>query len=401
MLTALPGMTDEIADAILDWLDDDDEARAYGCEIDYYQGLVPPYEPTNGELESIDELLKVRDVTPELFYGEDANRNGILDPNENDGELSLPWDNADGVLDLGWNVYLTADSSESNLRPDETAKIDVNQSLLTELYDQIEEEFGEDVAVFITAYRLYGATNVEPLELTTTTSSDDTTGDLDTDTALQNLATSIARSLTGGAQQGTVTRGGLDLSQGATTDIESLFELLGAEIDATIDGQPVTLASPFAADAENLALLLENFATDASTTINGRININEAREEVLLTIPWMTAELAAAIIAARPSIGGDAAVDDIMAQRSNTGWLLLEGLADTTKMRELDAFITTGGSVYRMQAVGRFTGNGPTSRVEAILDASEDLPKITFRRDLTELGPGYRLDQLQPATQSN
>ena len=386
MLLGLPDMTDEIADAILDWLDTDTEPRVFGAESDYYQGLTPPYFAQDGEFESIDDLLKVRDLTPTLLYGEDANRNGILDPNENDGTVSLPVDDADGALDIGWHVYLTTGSRESTLRTDDTAKIDVNQSLLTELYDQIAEQYDEDLAKFITAYRLFGANNVEPLELTT--SSAESTGDVDTDAALQNLATSVARSLTGGAEQGTVTRGGLDLSQGATADVESLFEFLGAEIDATVDGQPAVIKSPFGADVESLKLLLENFATDAASSIDGRININEARQETLLTIPWMTTDLAAAIVAARPATTADGGVDEIMAQRTNTGWLLLEGLADTTTMRMLDNFITTGGDVYRMQAVGRFTGPGPTSRVEAIIDASEELPKITFRRDLSELARG-------------
>src|SRR5262245_42031220 len=39
MLMALPNMTQEIADAILDWLDPDDEPRANGAENSYYQAL--------------------------------------------------------------------------------------------------------------------------------------------------------------------------------------------------------------------------------------------------------------------------------------------------------------------------------------------------------------------------
>ncbi len=397
MLLALPGMTDDVADAILDWIDTDDDPRGSGAESDYYLGLVPPYECKNGPIESLDELLLVRGVTPELLYGEDANRNGLLDPNENDGPSSLPYDNADGVLEPGWYVYLTTDSGESNLRSDGTAKIDVNQSLLTELYDQIADEFDEELATFITAYRLYGATNVEPLDLSTSV-NDNSTGDVDTDAGLQNIAMSVARVLTGG-QDGSVTRGGLDLSQGATTDVESLFEFLGAEIDAQVDGQPQTITSPFGADAESLALLLDNFSTTSSSRLKGRININEAREEVLLTIPYMDVQLAAAIVAARPVSTDGTPVDEILARRTNTGWLLLENLADTTTMRMIDAFTTTGGDIYRMQAVGRFTGNGPTARVEAVIDNSGDLPKVVFRRDLTELGPGYRRDQLQPSAQ--
>ena len=39
LLMALPGMTEDVADAILDWLDADDEPRELGAEIDYYSGL--------------------------------------------------------------------------------------------------------------------------------------------------------------------------------------------------------------------------------------------------------------------------------------------------------------------------------------------------------------------------
>ncbi|MCA9053209.1 MAG: general secretion pathway protein GspK [Planctomycetaceae bacterium] len=398
MLVILPGMTDDIADSILDWLDEDESTRAYGAESDYYLGMVPAYYAKNGPIESIDELLLVRDMTPELLYGEDSNRNGILDPNENDGSLTLPEDNADGVLDLGLYVYLTMNSLESNLRPDGSSKIDVNQSLLTELYDQIAEEYDEDVATFITAYRLFGATNVEPLDLSAHY-PDNSTGDVDTDAAIQNLATSIARSLTGGSE-GTVTRGGLDLSQGATVEIESLFELIGAEVDAQVNGQPATLTSPYSVDYESVKDLMENFSNTSSSTLKGRININEAREPVLLSIPTMPEELAAAIVATRPSTGEGSSVDDVLARRTNTGWLLVEGLADVTTMRMIDAYVTTGGSVYRLQAVGRFGGPGPSARVEAILDASGELPKLTFRQDLTDLGTGYALEQLQPSTQS-
>ena len=42
MLMALPGMTDDIADSILDWLDSDDTPREQGAESDYYSGLSTP-----------------------------------------------------------------------------------------------------------------------------------------------------------------------------------------------------------------------------------------------------------------------------------------------------------------------------------------------------------------------
>ena len=82
MLMTLPGMTEPIADAILDWIDPDDEPRMLGAEREYYSALSPAYAPRNGPLGSIEELLLVRDVTPALLFGADLNRNGVIDANE-------------------------------------------------------------------------------------------------------------------------------------------------------------------------------------------------------------------------------------------------------------------------------------------------------------------------------
>ena len=77
MLMGLPGMTDDVADAILDWIDADDNPRPNGAESQYYLGLPLPYVPRNGPPVTIDELLLVRGVTPELLYGLDAAKMGL------------------------------------------------------------------------------------------------------------------------------------------------------------------------------------------------------------------------------------------------------------------------------------------------------------------------------------
>lgn len=105
---------EELADALLDWLDADDEPRPMGAERDYYMNLVPPYIPKNGRLDTIDELLLVRGFSAAILYGEDVNRNGLLDANENDADLSFPeYDNADGILNPGLAPFVTVWSRES------------------------------------------------------------------------------------------------------------------------------------------------------------------------------------------------------------------------------------------------------------------------------------------------
>jgi general secretion pathway protein K len=60
---------DTVADSILDWRDPDDFTRLNGAEEDYYQSLKEPYHCKNGNLDSVEELLLVKGVTPEIFYG--------------------------------------------------------------------------------------------------------------------------------------------------------------------------------------------------------------------------------------------------------------------------------------------------------------------------------------------
>lgn len=114
-LMTLPFMSEDVADAILDWVDSDEDPNVLGAEAAYYQGLPYPYEPRNAPIRSLQELEMVAGVDPYYVRGEDWNLNGILDPNENDGSASLPDDNADGVLDAGWSAIITADSVDGNL----------------------------------------------------------------------------------------------------------------------------------------------------------------------------------------------------------------------------------------------------------------------------------------------
>ena len=110
-LLGLPDMVEEIADAIIDWRDEDDVPNGAGVESGYYESLTYGYMARNGPFTTLRELLLVKDVTEELFYGEDTNLNGRLDYNERDGQISPPADDGDDVLDVGWAAYLTCYTS--------------------------------------------------------------------------------------------------------------------------------------------------------------------------------------------------------------------------------------------------------------------------------------------------
>ena len=63
---------DTIVDSILDWRDADDFHRVNGAENDYYRSLPEPYDCKNAYFDTVEELLLVRGVTPELFFGRRA-----------------------------------------------------------------------------------------------------------------------------------------------------------------------------------------------------------------------------------------------------------------------------------------------------------------------------------------
>lgn len=428
LLMGAPGMTEDIADAIRDWVDSDDEPLLYGAETDdTYASMSPPYSAKNGPLESIDELLMIRGVTPQLLYGEDANRNGLLDPNEDDAEASPPYDNVDGLLDPGWVAFFTVNSRESNLRADGTPKIDLSNGVLTDLYDALEEDFDEETAKFVVGYRIFGPKPVDDAGATGGGSSAAGTGKSGQGSgatsqpgggsplrgvrtsntsanqqqqqtqAVAGVASAVAGAMSSGGQ---VTRGGMDLSKGGPTKINSIYDLVDAEVEATVDGQKQTLASPWKSEGGNLSSVLPDIFDKLSVTgdayIEGRININQARREILIGIPGMTEEVADAIVSSQQVTADGAPLTDAIQRRGTTGWLLEDRLTDLATLRAIDPFITARGDVYRVQVLGYSDGGGPVSRVEAVIDASQLPPRIVFQRELDGLGRGYGKQFLTP-----
>ena len=77
-------------DAIKDWIDPDSEPTRFGAEDTYYQALEKPFSCKNAPFEFLEELLLVRGITKELFYGS-GERPGIsryLSPHGN-GRINI------------------------------------------------------------------------------------------------------------------------------------------------------------------------------------------------------------------------------------------------------------------------------------------------------------------------
>ena len=132
MLTELPGMTPELVEAIISWrraanaqADGGDSGETGGGSESAYARLDPPRLNKGGAFESVDELRLVDGATLDILLGEDTNRNGALDANEDDGESSAPRDNQDGLLLPGIFEYVTVYSRQPNTRADGTRRVNV------------------------------------------------------------------------------------------------------------------------------------------------------------------------------------------------------------------------------------------------------------------------------------
>ena len=61
-----------VADSIEDWVQAGDSPRPAGAKSEYYQGLTPPYYAKEAPMDDLSELLLVKGVTPEMYWGGSA-----------------------------------------------------------------------------------------------------------------------------------------------------------------------------------------------------------------------------------------------------------------------------------------------------------------------------------------
>ena len=365
LLLGLPGMTEDLADAIMDWLDADDEQRAYGAELDYYGGLPTPYEPTNGPINSVEELLLVSGMTPSILFGADTNRNGMLDPDEQQ-RFGVSVDTPGA---LGLAAYFTIHGNEANKQRDGAFRVNINADDLETLLEDVTAALEDDVyASFICAYRMSGSPAASAITAGIQTGTEEATdGGAWTADLLSNF----------------------DLSAGGGIEFNQVLDLVDATVTVENSGNSVTYRSPFdlLTAAVYLPLIMDRLVTSDTATMPGRINVNECPAEMLYGIPLLDEEQIELILESR-------ATDSEDENRFFETWLLAEGIVTLDQMRNLVPLLTGGGDVYRAQIVGYFEASGLAHRQEVIIDATTVNPKIISFRDLSHLGRAFDVSVL-------
>lgn len=346
-------------------------------------------------IDDLDDLLEITGVTSSLLYGEDLNRNGILDDNENDGANSLPLDNADGRLDLGWSGDWTVTGAESNIRPDGKPKINLNQTDLVGLYDELATEFGGDFARFIVAWKVAAPifNDASPIsdEQALRDSEIERKNTFEERMRLQLGGDSPLLPQPDGSQSGTSSskvRAGILLSNQGRK-INSHFDLVGCKVQIMIDAKDVVIISPFASDPTSIQRWLpiweEKTTLNEGPILEGRIDINQASLSTLQTIDGMTESLAASIIKIREN-------NDLTSKEFSTvAWLLSRGVLTTAQLRQMGAEVTTSGSVFSGIAIGQLASSRTATAIQFTMDARFPPARLTRHVDLAPLQLHQRL----------
>ncbi|HIF00877.1 MAG TPA: hypothetical protein EYG03_08700 [Planctomycetes bacterium] len=389
-LLAIPGMTEQATDSILDWLDEDDEPRPNGAERNYYHSLGLEGMPDNGPFASLHRLSFVHGVSRSLVFAEDSNGDGWLDTNEDNGDESWPADNADGILQRGWSEFLTVRSGESTLREDGEHKINVNSDDLAELFDALVQEFDQDTALFVTALRLYGPANWQaPVQVTRQSIED-------------RIRYQLSEDGSEGSQEPRQTekqnesRGGLNLGVEPAHVIGSLYELFGTTVRTKSASGKTILTSPWGdkdkveSISKHMPRLRDVLTTGPAEGIRGRVNINEAAVEILRGIPGISEEKLTLMVKERQSFVRSRGLSHTDA----TAWLLDRKVFTLPELWTMGPYITGRGNVLSATIVAYHSRTGPVARALVVVDGTKYPTRILKHADKSSL-PGVFREQIK------
>lgn len=310
-LMMLEGMDETVAQSIHNWIHGPDEtALTAGADEGTYTGLRYPYRPREAPVRSLKELELVKDVDPRLVRGDDWNLNSRLDPNEDDGEASLPSDDLNGRLDAGWSQYLTAVSDGESWAASGQPRLDLTTASAEDIAARLKVDANQAAA--ISSY----ATG------TTGTLADFVRTDL----------SDLAAQATGGQTGGT-------LLNGQTSQITALTD-------------------------DQLALLLDEATMGELARAGprmGKVNINTVTRETLERQAKVDAAMADALITERDARAGGFV---------NLTELLSVPSVDRATLADLMTTFDVRSNVYVVSSRGRDKATGLEVEIVAVLDRS-------------------------------
>ena len=358
-LMKLPGMTESIAEAILDWIDKDNEARTSGAEAEVYNSSKRPIPP-NGPISLLEELLLVKGVTRKLLYGESiesTNTEGLSNGGLSNGPGiqvgSSPTSSISDDTQIPWSRLLTVHSGERNVDSSGEPRIFLNNDNLSSLHSQLDKAIGTEWANFIIILRQYGPSSL----------SGSSTNNVQSNSEIE-----------------------LDFERSGKFYLKSIYDLLQTSVlivpkksksssepkeETKAYQSPFFRSSDYAAD---LVKVLDQLTINPGPSIRGRINVNSAPREVLSAIPNIDLGIVERIIAGQP-------LDSADESPNHPSWLLERNLLNLEEMKKIEPYIGARSDVFRATIVVRMDELSSMIENEILIDATGFAPRQLYCLD--------------------
>ncbi len=479
---------EQLADALIDWRDDNDAPVSLnGAESSYYITLDPAYRSKSRPLQTVEELLMIKGFTGRILYGEDYNRNGYPDENEQDGDEGVfPPDNGDDILDRGILPLVTVYSWDFNFANDNKPRIPLNSIQSVEIlevpdFEYLADEVSVEIIEFIAdanrrGYNFQSVGELLGLEVYENGVSNYTAEfqayermvtdlerdrleeepgeELDEDqepepeeeedidelgldkadfeedredesrgdepggrdgeyadeedeeekpgpgTRRQQSLREQDENRRGGRRRGgnrdesddllhpedqgepgdpdqwrPTSHGGVNEGEGQNV----LYADDGGEKGIELKGTPII--SPVT--AQDMVVIMDRLTAVASPLepLKGLINVNTASARVLRTIPGLTEEDVASIVATRSRLSGE--------DKASLGWLVAHGVLEPKTFALVSNLLTTRSIQFTVEVIGFADHVGAFKRIQAVVEMRGHVAQTKYYRDITSLGIGY------------
>lgn len=361
-LAYLPDMTEDILNSILDWRDTDDETRPNGAEAGYYLTLPNAYYCRNGSLVTIRELLRVKGVTADFFYGPSS-------PEE-------AWSENEG-----WIYYLTCHSAQPNFDSQQNPKVNINQAQQDELINTL--SFSRSEAQWILSNRPFQTL----VSLTEGTAASSASSSAQTSTT-RTTTTSASRTGSTGSSAGSSTGQSTSARSGQTQDSAGRSAGSTSSSPSRQTGTASGSGSQTQSSAgqsrsssqqtgtppswQSVLSKADQIAFSSETVLPGKVNVNTAPLMVLDALLEGQRQLAENILAYREGRSvGFATLEDLSQ---------VEGMTETVLKQIIDQ-VDVRSSVFSISSKAVSDATGQTYTLEAILNRDEQNGRFLYWRE--------------------
>ena len=113
----------------------------------------------------------------------------------------------------------------------------------------------------------------------------------------------------------------------------------------------------------------------------GLINVNTAPKEVLMCVPGLTEEEAAAIVSKRQQLSGE--------EKKTPAWLVTSGALSPEKFMVINNSVTARSIQFSADVIGFADHTGAYRRLQVVLEMQGHFARLKYFREISALGRGY------------